>query len=574
MNPESLLSSAWPTLVDWAQSAWRWGRRNGRVVLFVLAAAGFAYVALFMYQSKFNEELVVLTAARGTSSWRSVDRVVEKLREAERVPGVKYTVRGEVTRGAEEISERVRGDRKGNVIGYYQNEKDPPPGMQYLVPLDYDYLHILCRPELLPRELPTDGSAYRLSDVLEKLQYPRVFAGPAESETRQLTERLFERYGKGLERLLNPAIDDWVQAESALRAGKIDLVFFMGPFPSDTVQNFADGQHAVLLGIDEVQDALARHEGESLLPVQLPENAYSAADWTVSTPQPSVTLPEVATTFASLVKSFWVAMMPASHNRAASPSQAAATGAAGAASGKADQFKVQFCPRPLATIATRRLIVCSQAMRRADGERIAAAVQSALASDSPQIGERDARPHGVAAFPDEYRLIEAHPGAILSHDQKPPSEFWNPMSWSPGQFSVVSGIVLFLVGKLFESLKTSAQRAAETRGAATHGLVPENSLFELLHLEFEKTIHSLERCGRTLARDEWNTQQDSLRDFHEKIGKYVQAGELSEPEAEILFAALRNIQIELDLLEPPPPGAPAAPAPAPPPAQPAAAAGP
>src|SRR5262249_11663218 len=297
MNPESFLSSAWPTLVDWGQSAWRWGRRNGRVVLFVLAAAGFAYVALFMYQSKFNEEIVVLTAARGTSSWRSVDRVVEKLSEAERVPGVKYTVRAEVTRGAEEISERVRGDRKGNVIAYYQNEADPPRGMQYLVPLDYDYLHILCRPELLPRELPPDGSAYRLRDVLEKLKYPRVFAGPAGSETRQLAECLFKRYGEGLEGLLHPAIQDWVPAESALDANELDLIVYMGPFPSDTVQSFARGKNAVLLGIDDVQDALARHEGETLLPVKLPKNAYSAAEWTVSRPQPSVTLPDVVTTF-------------------------------------------------------------------------------------------------------------------------------------------------------------------------------------------------------------------------------------------------------------------------------------
>jgi hypothetical protein len=537
MNPDSLLASAWPTLVDWSQSAWRWGQRNARVVLFVLAAASFAYIALFIYQSKFNEEIVILTAARGTSSWRSVDRVVEKLSKVDRVPGVKYTVRAEVTRGAEEISERVRGDRKGNVIAYYQNEAEPPHGMQYLVPLDYDYLHILCRPELLPRELPPKGSAYRLCDVLEKLHYPRVFAGPPGSETRQLAERLFDRYDKGLEGLLNPAIQDWVQAESALDAKELDLIFFMGPFPSDTVQSFASGKNAVLLGIDDVQDALSRHEGESLLPVNLPKNAYSAAEW-------SVTMP------------------------------VAAAAASGTASEMADEFKVQFCARPLATVATRRLIVCSQAMRRADGERIAAAVQSALASDSPQIGERDARPHGLAAFPEEYRLLDAHPGALLTRGQKPPSEFWNPMSWSPGQFSIVSGIVLFLVGKLFESLKTSAQRAAESRAAGASGPLPEKSLFELLNQEFENVLHSLERRGRTLDPVEWKQQQGSLRDFHEQIGKYVEAGKLSEAEAEILFGALRAIQIELELLEPPSAGPAAAPVPPLPPAPPAAVAKP
>jgi hypothetical protein len=554
VNPESFLATAWPALVDWTHNAYRWCREHGRVVLFALASAFVAYVALFMYQAKFHEEIVILTAARGTSSWRSVDRVVEKLRDVDRVPGVKYSVRTEVTRGAEEISERVRGDRKGNVIGYYQNEKDPPPDMRYLVPLDYDYLQILCRPELVVAREAPEESAYQFRDVLEKLKHGKVFAGPAGSETRQLTECLFSRYGVGLESLLNPAIEDWVQAESALDAGDIDLVFYIGPFPSDTVQSFANGKSAVLLGIDDVRDALARHEGDAFLPVRLPKNAYSAAEWTVSTSPSAPALPTAVAAFAVLMKSFWRAAMPPVPEVAVqSPLSKGAEAAVPprAATGKAHELKVQFCPRPLATVATRRLIVCSQAMRRADAERIAAAVQSALSSDSPQIGERDARPHGLSAFPEEYRLIEAHPGALLSRDQTPPSEFWNPMSWSPGQFSAVAGIVLFLFGKLVESLKTSAQRVTETTRAGRVGApISEESLFELLRQEFEKTIHSLERHGRTFERAEWTAQRASLRDSHAQIGKYLQAGKLSESEAEILFAALRNIQIELELLEP------------------------
>src|SRR5262249_50222593 len=120
--------------------------------------------------------------------------------------------------------------------------------------------------------------------------------------------------------------------------------------------------------------------------------------------------------------------------------------------------------------------------------------------------------------------------------------------------------VLFLIGKLFESLRTSAQRAAETTRAAGAGqLTSEVSLFELLRQDFEKSIHALERRGRTLERAEWVKQRDSLRDDHERVGKYVQSGTLSELEADILFAAPRNIQIELELLEPPSPPPPSAP---------------
>jgi hypothetical protein len=525
MKPESFLDTAWPTLVEWSQTGWRWYRRHSRQVLFALGAAFVAYVGLFVYQAKFNEEIVILTAARGTSSWRSVDRVVRTLRQVERVPGVNYTVRAETTAGAEEIRDRVRGDRRGNVIAYFQNEKDPPRDMRVLVPLDYDYLQIVCRPELIAGAAP-EGSAYQFHDVLPKLQHNRVFAGPAESETRQLAESLFERYGAKLDKLLNPAISDWVQAESALKAGDIDLVFYMGPFPSDTVDNFADGKSAVLLGIDDVQEALARHEGEAYLPVALPENAYSAEEWTVARP--------------------------------AAAADAPAGNAANSARGKTTDKTLEkpaettfrFCPRPLATVAARRLMVCSTAMPRGDGRLIAAAVLSALESDSPQMGDWKARPHGVTAFPEEYRLIEPHPGAIRSRDQKPPSEFWNPMSWSPGQFSAVAGFILFILGKLIESLKTSAESASQRdrRGAA--GAAADESLFALLRREYEDSIHALERRGSPFSRADWEAQRAALRTAHEQIGTYLAAGRLSESAAELLFAAVRNLRIELDLLEP------------------------
>src|SRR4029079_1213803 len=110
MNPEAFLTTAWPSLVDWTRQSYLWCRKHFRRVLFALGAASVAYTALFMYQARFQEEVVVLTAARGTSSWRSAARIVEKLREVERVPGVKYSVRSEMTNGAEEINERVRGD--------------------------------------------------------------------------------------------------------------------------------------------------------------------------------------------------------------------------------------------------------------------------------------------------------------------------------------------------------------------------------------------------------------------------------------------------------------------------------
>ena len=58
-------------------------------------------VAIMSYvRSQFSEEIVILTAGRGTSSWRSADRVAQELRGKARVAGVNFLARVEETTGA------------------------------------------------------------------------------------------------------------------------------------------------------------------------------------------------------------------------------------------------------------------------------------------------------------------------------------------------------------------------------------------------------------------------------------------------------------------------------------------
>jgi hypothetical protein len=510
MSPSEFLSALWPTLVDFARKFWRWCTVHGRSLRYAASIAVVIWLALFWYQSRFRDEIVILTAARGSSSSLSVDRLASAIRATERVPGVNYTVRTETTHGAIEIERRLRGDVKGNVIAYYLNEKDPPGEIKLLLPLDYDYLHILCRADFAAQKFPKDFS-YQFRDVFPKITGQRVFAGPPGSEARRLAECIAVRYGRQrdeLENFVNPAIDDWVEARAGLKMGTLDLVFFMGPFDTDTIKAIADDRSAVMLGLEDSYEALARHEGFSLIPVQFPHSSYSAARWDVPTRQ---FLPELSR-----------------------------------------KLTLEFCPRDLTTLATRRLIACSSAMQASDASQLAFAAYTALASDSPEIGDLNAEPPGVIGKPVLDKMIPPHAGAVLSRKPDPPSVLWSPASWSPTFVSGISGIILFLLSKLGESVRSSASRTEEPAGAieAPATAPATQGLYALLHQDLEDWIHLLERHEGIIKPAEWSRMKDDIHERHQQVRAGLHAGSLSETEAEVLFQGIRNIQVELDLLEP------------------------
>src|SRR5205823_13615537 len=123
-------------------------------------------------------------------------------------------------------------------------------------------------------------------------------------------------------------------------------------------------------------------------PVSFPENAYSAAEWTVDSRGASR---------ASPVAAFLTAV--------------------GIPAGRVRSGQVQFCPHELKTVATRRLVVCSPALSRDDGYAIATAVGDALSSQSKLIGDWKAGPPGTATVAELESLgIEIHPGGALHRD--------------------------------------------------------------------------------------------------------------------------------------------------------------
>jgi hypothetical protein len=418
-----------------------------------------------------------------------------------------------MTSGADEIKELLQRDTTGNVIGYYLNERDPPGNVRYLVPLDFDYLHIVCRAGLIPSRL-ADGFSHQFRDVQPLIQRSKVFAGPPGSETRRLFEQLFGFYWASPdepEDFLHPAISDWVQARAALKSEMIDVVFFLAPFDTDTMRGIASDHDAVLLGLDDVRDALVSQDGNALVNVQLPANVYSAVPFSVKPDGPNA--------------------------------------------GPATQRKFQFCPKALGTIAARRLMVCSTAMCEADGFAIAEAVRSALAPDSQQIGEADALPIGAHELPPQYHLMEPHSGALMKRTQTPPPQFWSFKSWSTGLLSALSAslpIVLFLLARLIGAVQITANGREASDMAPGKPLQPTRPLIDLLRTDLDRMLEDLERHAGPLSKAELDGKEQQLLEWRTQVTSCMNESQCGRAHAEILFQAIRNVQAELDLLTPRP----------------------
>jgi hypothetical protein len=500
------LKAILPTIVRLSRHLSLWIRLHGKSLGYaLLAAIAIAWLVDFAvteYRSYLSDDIVILTPARGTSGWRSGQRVADAIASKERFPGVKYTAHVEVTDGADEIRERIQRDTTGNVVAYYLNEGQPPANMRYLLPLDYDYLHIVCRAGLIP-ESQAHGFKHQFTDVQLLIQPNSIFAGPPGSETRQLFESIFRFYWKTSEEpedYLHPAISDWVQARAALKTGMIDVVFFMAPFDTDTMRGIAGDQSAVLLGLDDVDEAITDDDGNALLHLQLPADAYSAARFEIESD-----------------------------------------------TGGKSEFR--FCPKKLSTIAARRLMVCSTAMSPGDGFTIAEAVRSALASDSKQIGEVNSLPIGLEHLPAQYELMDAHAGALNRRADTPPLQFWALKNWSPRLLSWTSAVlpfVLLFVTKLIGAVRTTA--AGDKTGSTQTGNVQPT--LDNLGSRLETLLAQLERQEGPLSKSEWDKIELEVLDCRTRVRSSLNARECEDSKAEVLFQAVRNVQAELDFMAP------------------------
>lgn len=519
MNPKELWEMIWPIIFSGYKTIRLWYRTHRRWVWSALVCGAVIFCGLVWYQAHYHKTIVILTGPRGSSSWRCSKRIADRLADTQRIPGINYTVRTRDTNGSRDVDEQIRGDRDGQLIGFTDNGSDHPGELRTLLPLDFDYLHVLCRRKFLEelfastttsaswnRVRAGDITSLNMSEgetpakypltlgaVLGKRRNPRVFAGPQGSGCRYLAEKVYLRYGKEpheLEQDINPALSNWEQARAALSTGNVDIVFYLGPLGATTVEEIAIKDHsAVLLGLNEIQNALINHEGFSLLPETFPENSYCDA------------------------------------------------------SAESSGYKLGFCTsEKLKTVVLRRLLVCSSTMQSNDAYIISQTVQKALGSDSRQIG---LWPESNSKNASEILRIPAYPNV-----QTPPIDWWNPATWTPWWTSTIATIGLLGLGQFVTALRA---RPAVAEAKPANAPIAPRSPFDEQLAELEKWLAELEQSG-VMDGQKKREYDRSLVQFRNRIRKLRRQNEITDKEFHTLFQALRNIRAELDLEKPVPAG--------------------
>ncbi|RPI81523.1 MAG: hypothetical protein EHM42_10485, partial [Planctomycetaceae bacterium] len=363
MSLAELLRNALPVAIDALRRIQSWGAAHARL-LFTLPAVMFTvWTLLFLYQRSFQKEIVLLTGPAGSSSWYVGNRIGSELQQSQQLPGINYAVRIESIGGFEATETRISADVEGSTIGFLQNRARDSSSLRTLLPLDYDYLHVLCRVGFLASQIPETSSNYRFEAIEPRLKPGRVFVGPQGSGTRQMAARIFRHFGvneAGFETLLAPSISDWEQGRAALSRDAIDLMFYLGPIGSTTISRIVDDKSAVLVDLGEFQQALVQHENFAVWPVAFSRNSYNASRWSHETDRALGTVPDFVD---AGLREAWPA-----------------------------RREFQFCPNELQTVAARRLLVASDKMSRDDAFQIAEATKAAIGGDSRVIGFWEPQP--------------------------------------------------------------------------------------------------------------------------------------------------------------------------------------
>lgn len=494
--------------------AWNTVRKHPLHVISAVVVVIAANQILGIVTRNAEREITVFVGPPGSSSYRMKDRIAEAIKGISTTPGFHYRAVVVPTEGYVDIEQRLRDDTTRQAIGLGVDGVQQDDSLRTLLPLDWDYLHVLASVKFLQRVRAARGGEWpkQFSDVVGYLSYDRVFSGPLDSGTRKFADAIFQLHGKSVEDYASPAIVNWEQAAPALKADRIDLAFYCGPLEAKTVKQIAARGTAVLLGLDDVQSSLVQQRDLSLSPESIPANFYSAAPITLSSSRLHVE-PELA-----------------------------------------DDDKLPplyFGQRDIPTVVARRLIITSSRMRDQDAYYITAALTRQLVAENDirsdtwkWVTPKDANPKAGAEL-----RIRPHDGAALHRDNKELVSFWRPTTWSASWQSTLLGLGTLLTTTLLHGL---VQLMRGGKSAKPDEPPPESASASVactqLRQRCEQMLDELMQRREPLEQREHQEFADRIRELRTEIRMALQEERLQREEAHDLMDKHRVLVAELQAL--------------------------
>ncbi len=518
MNPSQIIQAVY----DFTKSILRILRQQHRVVLDALFLT-VAIVVCWMLWTGSSSDLVVYVGQRDSSSARAGKSIAAELRRTASPSGVPYRVRLVNTNGFEDIRQSVENSVDGIAIGFLSeienkqgDTEDKRGPLSALLPLDWDYLHVMCRVEFLRSiESRTGKVPQDLSEVLGYLGNTkhRVFFGPLGSNSAKLGEIILSQYNLNTADHSATTLADWAGMRQAFKESQIDLAFYCGPVGSKTIMTMAGDETVALIGVGPIAEALALQQNMVVVPARLPEN-LARAD----------VIPPLA-----------------------------AGAIHGTDTGEARSLPIPFCSKELNTVSVRRFLVCSSSLPTADAYLIAQAAKKSLEGDY-LIDLKQDRPPYVRNAPTPPSHMPLHPGTERLRDQKPLIFWSDPQTWPSWFQLVLCGLALTMGIELLRQgqrkLDELAGLALPVSNTAQSCPAPVVSTSDQNYLRLKGR---LETCEAELEQQTYIESDAKLGEWTERIRQLRKEirddRELSGDQREKLRAGVLSLRMDLMSLQ-------------------------
>jgi hypothetical protein len=441
-----------------------WNRRQS-----VLNLVTFALVVVFSWQWWFaNEgsELVLFVGSPGSSSAAAGPRLLDEIADTDNAQGVKFKIEMEQVPANSSILEQMSFESDRIPLGFVQ-DSSPSPGddssgkgdLQALVPLEWQYLFVLCRTEFLNdiatweagesttadklfapvlpglRSLfggigrrPPEEYPHTLAEVIKYFVHEgskgQVFLGPKKSATNEMAKVALRQYCKPDVIQSVEGINDWEALKQAFREKKVDLAFYAGPIGNDYIKDLANDGHVVLLGLGDITSAIQYEGGFEFYHAVLPANLYRAKEH----------------------------VHPHGNEDEEAP--------------------VAFCRKGLSTIAGRGVLACPRSVSTADAYVLAAAARAALEDNGFNINLNADDPPLQSDVKATRMRMPAHPGLELLRNGKSPNMLRDPTTWPAWLQSAASISLGMLVIPLLQWLTRKVSPGASPSPIAVEPTVP------------------------------------------------------------------------------------------------------
>jgi hypothetical protein len=199
-------------------------------------------------------------------------------------------------------------------------------------------------------------------------------------------------------------------------------------------------------------------------------------------------------------------------------------------------------------------------MAASDSYRIAMSAKKAMESNSPAIGDWNARPIGVAERLRSVDLKDTEqPGA-----ETEPKAWWNPQDWPPLWASFGSTLLLVVVAQTIRSYQGEQKSAADAGNGpartpdadqpAASSLAVDSvagtSVFEQEDKNLRERLRDLEHSNE-LTNAAWEAEKQAVRAARQRIRDLAKEKKLTDDEAAKLHEIVKNLNAELDFLQSP-----------------------